>query len=691
LRRRWPLHALPTRLLRGRGHLGTSAARARAEEEAAAAWDAGDWAVAQDRWRAVLDTWSRKAPPRVYARLSGAERRAGNHERAERTLLEGLERHPGNERLSRAFADLASQRRDWVAAAERWRRVVAVEDVPRASSSVRLAGALRRLARFDEAEAVLDRSVARMPNEVPLLREHALVATARGDDAVAVERWRRLAERSALPPGDLVRYSRALRRVGEPARAATSLREGLKERPGDADLLHEAAETAMSRWDWETAAAYWQRLLALADGVVPAAWHHRLGYCLELRGRSAEAAEAYDTALAGLAAVDRPWANEAAVAWRFRRDYARRHAAPPAVDADPRLGMTVRPAGAPAHPADAGRFGAVVTHKGVRIDGNVTGAGSTVAVRVDGRLLRTLAVDESVVPAAFALHLKHPTLATFPEVSELAITRDGVPLATAAGTTSTTLTVPHGRGTLWELVDGGATVTKKGTLFDPAVFARDGARRQLELYAGVRRVVADALGQPLLLLYGTLLGFHRDGAFIPGDDDLDAGYLIDATDPDGVKLQATATAERLLHAGYDVTTRFGGGLLKVFSGDVEVDLYPIWRHAGRLWAYDAIAAGPDALLPARTGTLHGFEVDVPCDPEALLVSSYGSGWRVPDPSFQHVRSPEELAVIESVYLTPGEGRRLAARNARDRVTDPNTGTFCVTRDPYADPASLRAP
>lgn len=335
-------------------------------------------------------------------------------------------------------------------------------------------------------------------------------------------------------------------------------------------------------------------------------------------------------------------------------------------------------------------MGAMVTHKGLRLDGQVKGDMKHVDVLIDERLVRRVTVDGDGVAGAFALHLKHPTLATFRPRSVIDVAApDGSRLATGAGTDRFEVTVPHGDGSLSSRLDAGASVTKKGTLFDPRAFARNGAREQMEVYGSVRRVLAQGLGQPLVLLYGTLLGYHRDGAFIPGDDDLDVGYLSSATDAASLRTEAIRASLLLLRAGFDVTTRFGGGLLKVIAGEVELDVYPLWSYDGSLWGYDELPVGPEAILPAHVDTFHGAEVDVPNDPEALLLASYGPGWRVPDPDFRHVRPQRVTKIVASSYLTAGEARDLTEVNVRDRRRDPTVGTFEVTRDPYRDLEEFR--
>jgi phosphorylcholine metabolism protein LicD len=96
-------------------------------------------------------------------------------------------------------------------------------------------------------------------------------------------------------------------------------------------------------------------------------------------------------------------------------------------------------------------------------------------------------------------------------------------------------------------------MNKKGVISATEDELRERQSAYLELYADLRRFFAEELGKPLMLMYGTLLGYHRDGDLIPGDDDFDAGYISDEHDPIAVKEETKRVIATLVRAGYLVS------------------------------------------------------------------------------------------------------------------------------------------
>ena len=620
-------------------------------------------------------------------RLAVARRRQGRLRDAAAVAQQGVARFPDSARLIQESAEIALAEQDYVEAEARWREALwAAGDDASSAMYVGLSSTLRRAGRFDPAEATIQEAVERWPDDPRVLRELAEVAHSRGEHALAVERWRHVVSHAAAdrPPRQAyVRLAASLRGLRDFEAAATTVEEGLVVHPRDAALARERAEIHMRALEWEAAVAWWERARQWSPAEsMPASWHLAHGVSLERCHRLAEALDCYERALAGLQEIDSPWANEAQLTWRFRRDHVRRRLFGNE-SGDPRLDCLVTAEGPGRAMADApGAYQAQVTYKGINISGVLDRPeDDSVDVHVNDRVVKTVAVSPRA-PHAFSLHLKHPTLATFPPLARVTVTAGGRPLAADGRAGALQFTVPHGDGSLTTLLDDGMVLTKKGTLFDPDSLDGEGARQRLEAYAKVRRFFEDELGAPLFLMYGTLLGYYRDGGFIKGDDDLDVGYVSRATTPRQAKDEAKEVALHALRAGFDVTTRFGSGLMKIIADGVELDVYPIWFFQGLAWGYDAIDADRACYEPPQLAEFHGVPVWIPADPERLLAGTYGSGWRRPDPGFRHVRSADVLQILRQTQLRPSEGRELVESNRRDRADDPTVGRFVVTDDPW---------
>lgn len=164
------------------------------------------------------------------------------------------------------------------------------------------------------------------------------------------------------------------------------------------------------------------------------------------------------------------------------------------------------------------------------------------------------------------------------------------------------------------------------------------------IFADMGKAVAPlaVYGFPMFLYAGALLGYVRSGQLIGHDDDIDIGlYLGELTDRAAATKWAafkrTLSKANLLKPG---SVSQGQAIFKLETHlPVGIDIFPAWTHEGRFSVYP-YAAGDlpmESILPLKS-----FGQDplmLPSDPQALLVQSYGEGWKTPDPLF-HLNWPE---------------------------------------------------
>ena len=153
----------------------------------------------------------------------------------------------------------------------------------------------------------------------------------------------------------------------------------------------------------------------------------------------------------------------------------------------------------------------------------------------------------------------------------------------------------------------------------------DAVRAGLEaVYRGTNRFLHD-LGVRYWLVYGTLLGYHREGRLLEGDRDVDFG----AHEHEYARIWR---ARAMLPAGfrmYDTSRKHHGPKLYVVHRSWEADIY-FYRDAdGLLQSYEKsrnagdMAPFPrDFVFPLRAVTFLGEPTTVPCRPEAYLVHTY---------------------------------------------------------------------
>ena len=151
----------------------------------------------------------------------------------------------------------------------------------------------------------------------------------------------------------------------------------------------------------------------------------------------------------------------------------------------------------------------------------------------------------------------------------------------------------------------------------------------------------DELGYTVAITGGTLLGAVREGSILAHDDDIDLlVYLGDVAPPD-VSIASYALERSIRARGHEVIRHSDAHLQVLFAHDVpgaaaHVDLF-LGFHDKGVYNQPIAVRGSFAetsLLPLTEVELEGITVPSVADSEEWLALCYGTGWRVPDPTFR---------------------------------------------------------
>ena len=416
-------------------------------------------------------------------------------------------------------------------------------------------------------------------------------------------------------------------------------------------------------------------------------WRSGLAEALAASGDLNGCIAVYEEALGMAEKARGTWAFAVKHRWQYKIESAHAVLGDARV-ADPHFACSVavpESAPAPVKGRIAGLFSAQITYSGLHFSGFVTAVDcEELVIALDGVPIRRIKVDNSGVLGTFVYAAGRNALPYFPTGADITVsTDDGQPLLAADGGDRMRLTVPHGDGTAMEFARSGRPLDKKGGIPYTPEETRDRQDRYLRAYAKVREFFESKLDKSLFLIYGTLLGYHREGDFIKGDDDFDGAWISAHSEPEQVKAEAFDMIVELVKAGFMVSFNRRGRLLRVqlaedMHDDVHLDLHPIWFREGSVWLHNncMFPATREDFLPTTVGKLRDVEVAVPADTERFLRNHYGAGWRVPDPGFTYHPSDVDESVLNHLaeaLITPPEYRALAERIERETADLPDAG------------------
>jgi predicted Zn-dependent protease len=212
----------------------------------------------------------------------------GPHDEAEALIREGRRRHPRFRSLyAAAFARVAFRRGDFEEALRRYE--IVRRGFPQVADGYNIAAAcLTELGRRDEAEAILERGVRKLPDDLDLCKRYAQAAERRLDWPEGLRRWKTLSDRLDEVVGFLGEAG-CLKQMGRLDEAEVVLTDACERFRGNSWPFAELASLSTTKGDFAAAARRWEAVLQLFSGHEPA--YLKAAEALRLIDREAEADE----------------------------------------------------------------------------------------------------------------------------------------------------------------------------------------------------------------------------------------------------------------------------------------------------------------------------------------------------------------------------------------------------------------
>ena len=258
---------------------------------------------------------------------------------------------------------------------------------------------------------------------------------------------------------------------------------------------------------------------------------------------------------------------------------------------------------------------------------------------INGNLFRRIKVIPNIKQYNFKV--KRPALAHFPVSGVINVHTSDGNILLANGSSGLKLSIQHGLGDIEEKLKQYGMIDKKGYIPSSNSEIRERQNDYLKLYAEAKDFFDKEIGIPLFLIYGTLLGYYRDGDFIPGDDDFDVCYISEKNDPRSVKEEAKAIIKKLIQEGFTVSFNPAGRPFRLRNDNntstLHLDVRPLWFQGGKVWAHKqaCLPCTLEDFKPVQKAKLRNHEVYIPSKPDVFLEAYYGPGWKVPDPSYSN--------------------------------------------------------
>jgi tetratricopeptide (TPR) repeat protein len=172
----------------------------------------------------------------------------GAYDEADAMMRDGRRRYPGYADFAAGYAEVAHRRGDLEEALLRCG--IVRQKFPDTAKGYTIAAAcLAGLDRHQEAEAIIERAVLRLPHDYDVLVEHARHAMRRQDWQEALQRWRIMKNSFDLPIAP-INMAECLRLMGSYAEAGVIATETCERYPGNHWALSGLANIAAAAATW---------------------------------------------------------------------------------------------------------------------------------------------------------------------------------------------------------------------------------------------------------------------------------------------------------------------------------------------------------------------------------------------------------------------------------------------------------
>jgi tetratricopeptide (TPR) repeat protein len=146
-------------------------------ERAEIATSKKQWSQAAGFWQQFIDMFPERVVANDYARLMRALRGKGELDAANAVGLTATARYPEDRAVAREFAELATTRKSWVQALERWKAVLNMYgSTAPARVYLRLSQALTEIGNLKAAGCLIQEAIEAKPDDLELNRELARLA-----------------------------------------------------------------------------------------------------------------------------------------------------------------------------------------------------------------------------------------------------------------------------------------------------------------------------------------------------------------------------------------------------------------------------------------------------------------------------------------------------------------------------------